>query len=160
MKINKTLEALGFFVSSVLLAFSMLFSVMANQGKQIAFEDAVMASSGKDVFEAFKEERSRVREMEILQLTALMNDEGVEADMRALAAGEIKSLSNHMEMETTLEGILKLRGHERAVVTVHKTSVNVVVEESKMSAGERAFILDTVMRETGQTAGNVKIIGV
>ena len=65
-----------------------------------------------------------------------------------------------METETTVEGVLRMRGFEDAVVTVSANSVNVVVRADALSQAESAAILELVMRETGQSGANVKIMTV
>ena len=157
MKLDKAMEGIGLALSAIAVLFAMMFSVTANQGHVRIEDHAVKASASADVFEQF---RMEVRELETVQLTALMNDLSVKEDVRIEAAGMLNEIAERMEMETTIEGILKMRGHEEVVVTVHPGSVNVVLKEGTNNRDECAFILDLVLRETGQTAGNVKIIGV
>ena len=63
-----------------------------------------------------------------------------------------------MYKRQTLEGVLRARGYEDAVVTVHQDSVNVLVKAVSLSKSDSAVILELVSRETGQTGGNIKII--
>ncbi|MBQ4159285.1 MAG: SpoIIIAH-like family protein [Clostridia bacterium] len=160
MKLDKAMEGIGLALSAIAVLFAMMFSVTANQGHERIEDHAVKASASADVFEQFRMERKQVRELETVQLTALMNDLSVKEDVRIEAAGMLNEIAERMEMETTIEGILMMRGHEEVVVTVHPGSVNVVLKEGTNNRDECAFILDLVLRETGQTAGNVKIIGV
>ena len=60
--------------------------------------------------------------------------------------------------EATIEAVLNARGYELPVVTVHSDSVNVVVRAGTLERDEAGVILELVMRETGVTGGNVKII--
>ncbi len=160
MKVEKLVEGIGLVLSAVVVLSAMFLSVVSNDPKN-SFDERVVAASVKtDVFEEFRLERTRVRELETVQLTALMNDLSVSEDMRIEAARMLNEMAEHMEAETTIEGILKMRGHEDAVVTVHPGSVNIVLKDGADDKTECAFILDLVLRETGQTAGNVKIIGV
>ncbi|MBR3927637.1 MAG: SpoIIIAH-like family protein [Clostridia bacterium] len=160
MKWERIIEGIGFMFSAAAVLAAMFFSWAANDSPA-AFEDMSVAASVKtNVFEEFRLERTRVRELETVQLTQLMNDPGVNEETRLEAARALNEMGRQMEAETTIEGILKMRGHEDAVVTVHAGSVNVVLKTGADDKNECAFILDLVLRETGQTAGNVKIIGV
>ena len=62
------------------------------------------------------------------------------------------------ETEQRLEGILAIRGFDGALVTVSDASVNVILRAEALTRRETAVILDLVLRETGVTAGNVKIL--
>ena len=87
-------------------------------------------------------------------------DEEADAGTRARARSELLTLTSRMEVETTVEGVLRMRGFEDAVVTVSANSVNVVVRADALSQTESAAILELVMRETGQSGANVKIMTV
>lgn len=160
MKLEKLTEGIGLVLSAVVVLSAMFFSMVSNDTGLPFDENAVTASAETDVFEEFRQERTRVRELETVQLTALMNDLSVNEETRIEAARALNEMAGRMEAETTIEGILKMRGHEDAVVTVHPGSVNIVLKDGADDKTECAFILDLVLRETGQTAGNVKIIGV
>lgn len=160
MKLEKLTEGIGLVLSAAVILSAMFFSVLSNDSGFSYEEKIVAASVQTDVFEEFRMERARVRELETVQLTALMNDLSVSEEIRIEAARTLNEIAKCMEAETTIEGILKMRGHEDVVVTVHTGSVNVVLKEKANDKAECAFILDLVLRETGQTAGNVKIIGV
>ena len=160
MKWEKFFEGIGLMLSAAVVLTAMAFSWAASDSTEVFEEKAVNASTKMDVFEEFRLERTRVRELETVQLTALMNDLSVNEETRMEASRALNEMAERMEAETTIEGILKMRGHEDAVVTVHQGSVNVVLKNGADDKNECAFILDLVLRETGQTAGNVKIIGV
>lgn len=113
-----------------------------------------------DVIAAFLTEREQVRNLEILQLNAVAADEGAEEEIRAQARSQLLALTDSMEKENAIEGVLRMRGYDDAVATVHPESVNIVLRASSVSASDSAAILELVMRETGQTGSHVKIITV
>lgn len=160
MKWGKAMESAGLFLSAMVVLSAAFFSVLANHRIGIKEEEVIKTGAKADAFEVFRAERTRVRELETVQLTALMNDLSVNEETRIEAARALNDMAKCMEDETTIEGILKMRGHEDVVATVHPGSVNIVLKEGAKDKTECAFILDLVLRETGQTAGNVKIIGV
>ncbi len=116
--------------------------------------------SAVDAISDFITERKSVRELEILQLNAVAADEDADPSVRAQALSRLLKLTDYMEKETTLEGVLRMRGFTDAVVTVHSDSVNVVVRSDDLTQSESAIILELVMRETGLTGGSVKIMTV
>ena len=106
----------------------------------------------------FASDRNTVREAEIEQLEALCVDMSASDEIRLSAARRIMTLREWMEKEAVIEDVLQARGYELPVVTVHEDSVNVVLRAQRLSQQEAAVILELVMRETGVTGGNLKII--
>ncbi len=159
MKMEKLLEGVGLILSATVILVSMAVLFIFRHAP-VETEEYVSASSAINVFEEFRQERERVRKLETVQLTALISDEGADQNIRLEAARMLAELTKFMEQEATMEGILKMRGHTDCVVTVHASSVNVVIYEGFGGKNEAAFILDLALRETGQAAGNVKILEV
>ena len=81
-----------------------------------------------------------------------------EKDIIAMAQRQLVKICDSEEMENTLEGILRLRGYEDCVVTVHNDCVNVMVLTDIITQQDSSLILDHVCRESGVLSGNVKII--
>lgn len=148
--------------SAAVLAAGALFcfSVGGNQAESWVSRSEEAAAERPDALQAFSEERARVRQMESAVLSTMAADEEADAATRARARSELLTLTSHMETETTVEGVLRMRGFEDAVVTVSTNSVNVVVRADALSQAESAAILELVMRETGQSGANVKIMTV
>lgn len=67
-------------------------------------------------------------------------------------------LTDTMEKEMLLEGLLKAKGFEDVFVTLGDESINVVVKDAELNQSEVAQILELVQRETSASAQNVKII--
>jgi len=76
------------------------------------------------------------------------------------AQAQLMSLMERREQEVTLEGILQARGFDGALVSVDERSANVLLRREAVTSRESAVILELVMRQTGLTGGNVKIIPV
>lgn len=147
-------------VCALITLFAMVLSVNANRQGEIQNTHAYEQASYQSVISDFRFDRECIREMESGQLIALSQDENADAQIRTRAQSELMELYASMEAEATIEEVLFARGHEDAVVTVHPGSVNVVIKSGYDNKAESAFILDLVMRETGQSAGNIKIITV
>ena len=62
------------------------------------------------------------------------------------------------DREETLQGLLRARGFEGAVVSVSGGTASVLVRSEALNRQEAAVIMELVMRQTGITGGNVKII--
>ena len=164
MKTGSVPEAAAVLFCAGLVLWAMIFSVSSSVSteKRDAGDGEKKADKAECVnaFSKFKMERESIRSLEILELSKIAGNESMETEIRRRAQEELILLTKHMEAEATIEGVLSLRGHEEAVVTVHSGSVNVVIKSGNANKEEGAFILDLAMRETGQSAGNVKIMTV
>ena len=106
----------------------------------------------------FASDRNSVRQAEIEQLEEICADGQTSEEIRLSAQRRILQLRERMEKEAVIADVLTARGYEMPVVTVQQDSVNVVLRAPALSQTEAGVILELVMRETGVTGGNVKII--
>ena len=108
----------------------------------------------------FRLEREQLRAREEAQLNDIIHSEGADGQIIADAQRQLLEMLSRSETEATLEGLLQSRGFEEVIVSVSRGSANVLVRTDMLTQGETAVILELVMRETGLTGGNVKIIPV
>lgn len=106
----------------------------------------------------FRTERQQLRAMERSQLNDIVHSADTAPDVLALAQRRLVDISVAEQQESTLEGLLALRGWENCVVSVHDGGVNVLVPAEMLTRQQSSVILDLTCRETGAQAGNVKII--
>lgn len=111
-----------------------------------------------DTIEEFRTERQQLRQMQLSQLNEIICGRNSEAEIVTMAQQRQMELMEWAEQEQTLEGLLALRDFEDVLVTVHTDSVNVMVRSESISQQQAAVILELVMRETGISGGNVKIV--
>ena len=109
-----------------------------------------------DFFAAYREERDNVRTQELAYLDAIVA-QGGDAETLSDAQKQKLDLVNAMETELTVENLVRAKGFSDVIVSMHQGNVNVVVGAETLSDEQVAQILDIVLRETGQTAENVKI---
>lgn len=114
----------------------------------------------KDPMDAFRLEREQLRARQEAQLNDIIHTDGTDARIVADAQTQLMGLLARSESETALEGILGARGFGEVLVSVSEGAANVLVRKEALTAAESAVILDLVMRQTGLTGGNVKIIPV
>ena len=139
---------------------ALVFSAPRKPRNEAVREETTARVQPTDAIQAFRQEREDVRRLETLQLNAVAADEGAEENVRSAARRELIRRASAMEAESTIEGILRIRGFADAVATVHEESVNVIVRASSLTQAESAQILELVMRETGKTGGEIKIMTV
>lgn len=139
------------------LGFTAGWALKPAELSQPVVSAGVAEPAAGDPLEQFRTERQQLRQRQIAQLNELIYGGG-DAQTAALAKSRLLELMQWSEQETTLEGLLRLRQFADALVTVHTNSVNVMVRADGLNRQECAVILDLVMRETGISGGNVKII--
>ena len=123
-----------------------------------ASEAANTQSEGDDYYAVFKQDRDSVRAKEIEVLDSIVLNEASTKDAKAKAQDQKLELIAAMEKEVTVEGLLKAKGFNNVAVTVHKGSVNVVVDATQLSDTDVAQILDIARRETKEKVENIKVM--
>lgn len=121
---------------------------------------AAPALEAVDPLDEFRLEREQLAARQEAQLNDIIYNDKTDASTVAQAQRQLLSLLTRREQEVTLEGILQGRGFDGALVSVGERSANVLLRREAVTSAESAVILELVMRETGLTGGNVKIIPV
>ena len=113
-----------------------------------------------DPLDQFRLEREQLTARQEAQLNDIIYNDKSEAETVNRAQAQLLDLLDRREQEVILEGILQSRGFDGALVSVGERSANVLLRRETVTSRESAVILDLVMRQTGLTGGNVKIIPV
>ena len=116
------------------------------------------AAPPEDALTQFRTEREQLRAREEAELNDIIHDANTSEETRSRAQQRLLALLDATSKECILEGILQSRGFEDALVSVNGGSVNAIVRRETLTQQESAVILELVLRETGVTGGNVKII--
>ncbi len=146
---------------SLLLALGSMYMLLWSGGRGgEAIPSASPVYEPVDSIARFRGERERVRAVEVQQLNALIQDAAAGQDLKDRAREKLVQLTEWMEQETTVEGILRAEGYVDPLVTVHADSVNVLVHLETLTQADAARILSLAARETGETGGNIKVIPV
>ena len=120
-------------------------------------EDGDAAAAG-NFFADFRTERNTVRTQQIEYLDSIVNNTSSEASVVTQAQQEKIKITQSMEKEVTIEGLLKAQGFNDSIVTLHDGSVNVVVGMAQLNDSQVAQVLEIDMRESGEEPTNIKII--
>ncbi len=110
-------------------------------------------------FSAYRDDRTTTRDQEFLRLDAIIQGETT-TDAAKLAAEEQKLLLvNNIEKELIVEGLIKARGFEDAVVTIGSEKVNVVVKsEEELTRADSTKVFNIVLDELNCNPENIIII--
>ncbi len=115
-------------------------------------------TSTTSFFKDFRYNRENTRKKEIEYINNIVDNPNSDENKRAEAQDQLLQLTQIMEKELGVEGLIKAKGFDDVIVMLQENSVNVVVDKKDLSSEEVAQILDIVRRETGQEAENIKII--
>ena len=113
-----------------------------------------------DPLTRFRTEREQLRAKQRAELNDIIHDDATDAETLSMAKRRLMALMDSENAETTLEGILSARGFEDALASVNADSVYIMVRSEGLNRQQSAVILDLALRQTGVTAGNVKILSI
>lgn len=111
-----------------------------------------------DRFENFRTERQQSRQSQITQLNEIISSSETDAEIRALAQRQLMTILSNMDREQTIENLLKIQGFSDVIASVYSDSASIFLRTQSITAQQAAIILESVVRETEISAGNVKII--
>ncbi len=114
-------------------------------------------STGDSLLE-YKTDRQEVRQKEVAYLDSIIENDKTEQEVLNEAQKQKIEITKNMEIELTIEGLIKAKGYDDAIVTVQATSVNVVVRVESLTQMQAAEILDIVKTETGKSSSSIKIM--
>jgi len=155
LKLNIGLAALVILCTAALTCL-----LMQNRPLEAGTAQVFLAEAAKGPIEQFRTERQQLRALERSQLNEIIYSDKSDGEIVREGQRRLMELMDTESMETKLEGVLKARGFEGALATVSKQSVNILLPREALTQAETAVILELVLRETGITGGNVKIIPV
>ena len=156
---RRTMTLLG--VGLLLLA-AVAANVIMNRNEQrfAKAETAAVSVSAPGAqgsfFDIYRNERDSVRTQELAYLDAIVAQGGDEATLSE-AQKQKMTLVGCMESELNTENLIRAKGFEEVIVSMHNGSVNVIVDADALTDEQVAQILDIVLRETGETAENIKV---
>lgn len=110
-------------------------------------------------FTSYRSARDASRQESFMYYDSIINSETASAAAITSAEGKREELAKYTETELVLEGLIKAKGFEDAVVTISTANVNAIVKKSgsEIDATDAAQILSVITEETGVSASKVII---
>lgn len=138
-----------------LLTVTGVLNVVLNNSAQAASTDTLTSS---DFFVTYRSDRTQTRNETVLYLDAIIkSSESTEAE-KSQATAQKLALTEAMEKELRVEGLIKAAGFEDAVVTTTGQNVNVIIKSGTLTDEQANMVLAIVVDETGKSANTVRII--
>lgn len=148
----------------ILVSMVLLLVITGGLNVFLARQSAVENSSSNAVvsgnfFATYRKDRTETRNMEIAYLDEIIQSATATAEHKETATKKKMEIVANMEKELILEGLIKAKGYEDAVVTMATDSINVIVKgKEALTSTEVAQILSVITKETNCKATNVKVV--
>lgn len=102
--------------------------------------------------------RDKLRATLIDRLYEIINNENTNEDVRTKAQNEIIALGQVAELELSIEGLIKAKGFEDALVFLSENKAKVVVSANELTEQDVVKIFEIVRSETNIEARNITIM--
>ncbi len=133
--------------------------VISSSNQNIGEEmDREASNSSRNYFVEYRLSRDKLRANLIDRLDGIVNNDKTNEDMRSEAQNEIIKIGKISESELQMEGLIKSKGFDEAVVLLTDEDIKVVVSTDELNEGEMVKILDIVRSETEFDMDDIKII--
>lgn len=114
--------------------------------------------NSKNYFVEYRLSRDKLRGTLVERLDKIVSDENTSEDSRAEAQKEIMKIGSNSEKELQIEGLVKGKGYEDALVFLTDKDIKVVVSSTELAEQDMVKILEIVKSETDYTMDNIKIM--
>ncbi len=111
-----------------------------------------------DFFTSYRDYRTESREQSLLYYDEIIASESSSAEAKAEAENAKMELTERMETELVLEGLIRSLGFEDAIVTNTTENLNVIVKCDELTGTQMTQIKEIVVSETGVSTLNLRII--
>ncbi len=120
------------------------------------YSDALKES--KNYFVEYRLSRDKLRATLVDRLQEIINNENTSEAVRADAQREIMRIGNNSEIELQIEGLIKSKGYDDAIVFLTNKDIKVVVSAPELSEQDMVKILEIVKSETDFDTHDIKIM--
>ena len=149
---------------ALLLLATMVASSLSNQ-ERLEQEAATVSlpvvepyaePAGK--IELFKQQRDTASLQDMAALQALVDQEQLDQQTRAEAAGQLQALVDAREKQLALEGALLESGFHPCVAVVSAGQVTIVTERAELTEDETALLMTMAQLHAGASPGQVSVV--
>lgn len=110
-------------------------------------------------FTSFRNARESTRDQEILYYDSIIANDSTSPEAKAQAESDRLALIAQMDKELVVEGLIKAKGFEDAVITISKNgNVNVVVKAAQLNSTEVAKIVNIIQTQLGTDIENIQVL--
>lgn len=133
---------------------------------QVYYSDQIYLAQGeeadveKNFFIEYRMERERARSEQINIFREIINNPNTDEATKAEAQKRMLGLTEKMEKEMEIEGLIRARGYQDALAYIHEQAVDIIVQTKSADLDEKdvAIISDVIVKTTGVQFKDVSII--
>ncbi len=141
------------------VATSSISDAKLGEAKYVAASSAI--ASKDDYFEKTKSEREENRTSEIDLIEEAIESVKNNEEAKTNATAQLSKLTDRVEMETSIESLIKAKGFKDALAILTDDSCNVVIRaDDELKKDETVQILDIVNSISKINFENIKIVAV
>lgn len=129
--------------------------INTNIEKNISKEENLKS---RNYFVEHRLSRDKMRANLVDDLKDIVNDEKTNNEVRAKAQSEIIKIGELSEQELHIEGLIKAKGFDEALVFLKEDGAKIVVSSDELTEQDVIKILDVVKSETELDSSNIKIM--
>lgn len=132
--------------------------VISTSKTELATAMNAETTSNRNYFVDYRLSRDKLRAGMVDRLDEIVSNTQTTNEVRTKAQEEIMKIGNISEKELQIEGLVKSKGFEEALVFMTDTDIKVVVSKAEFTEQDMVKILDIVKSETTFAANNIKIM--
>ena len=142
----------------IMITAMAVFAPREEKNADTAEEVAVAAYVEPDALVQFCTEQEQLRSMQLSQLDDIINSEKSSQELIDRAQAEKIDITERMEQEQLVAGILRARGYTNAAAVVGDDHITIMVRAGQLGETDAARITELVLSQSGIAAENIKII--
>lgn len=144
----------------MLLAITGILNIIINNNVVKNVNAGLNSATTANFFSTYRTDRQDTRNQEIVYLDAIISSASSSAEAKTAAETKKQELVAQMESELILEGLIKAKGFEDAIVSTSSSNINVIVKSAELQESEVAQIVEIIQGQTNYNLDNIKIIPV
>ena len=114
--------------------------------------------NGHDFFIEYRLERDKARSEQIDIFREMINNPNTGEAAKNRAQEKMLAMTERMEKEMEIEGLIRARGYNDSLAYIHDGSVDVIIQTEGLSENDVAKIGDIIVKTTGFNFDDVTII--
>ena len=158
--LSKKKKIFFFFLFVMLLAITGILNIIINNNVVKNVNAGLNSATTANFFTTYRTDRQDTRNQEIVYLDAIISSASSSAEAKTAAETKKQELVAQMESELILEGLIKAKGFEDAIVSTSSSNINVIVKSAELQESEVAQIVEIIQGQTNYNLDNIKIIPV
>lgn len=132
--------------------------VVAASNNEISGLSKDISNKNRNYFVEYRLSRDKLRANLIDRLDEIIKNNQTTENVRTKAQEEIILIGSMSEKELTIEGLIRAKGFDDALVFITTEEIKIVVSKDELSEQDMVKILDIVKSETKFDTENIKIM--